>query len=93
MKQKINEKVRKKVTIKLEFEKFRQNIFCPFFKCSLNFRDHALQLELTKVILSNFVKFRLQSMSFKIERACEKRTTFSIKIGPKRKLFRQQKGP
>ena len=26
-----------------------KNIFCPFFKRSLNFRAHALQLELTKV--------------------------------------------
>ena len=28
-----------------------------FFKCSLNFRAHALQLELNKVGYSNFVKF------------------------------------
>ena len=48
--------------------------FCPFFKCLLDFRAHALQLELNKVVYTNFVKFRLQSMSFKIERAFEKRT-------------------
>ena len=67
--------------------------FVSFFKCSLNFRAHALQSELTKVSISNFVKFRLQSMSCKIEREFEKRTTFSIKIGPKRTLIRQLKGP
>ena len=43
-----------------------------FFKCSLNFRAHALQLELSKVSISNFVKFKLQSMSSKIEGAFEK---------------------
>ena len=29
--------------------------FVRFFKCSLNFRAHALQLELSKVNISNFV--------------------------------------
>ena len=42
------------------------------FKRSLNFRAHALQSKLNKVSISNFVKFRLQSMSSKIERAIEK---------------------
>ena len=65
--------------------------FCCFFKCSLNFRAHALQLELNKVGYTNFVKFRLQSMSSKIERAFEKRTKFSIKIRLKRTIIRQQK--
>ena len=46
--------------------------FCCFFKCSLNFIAHALQSELNKVSISNFVKFRLQIMSSKIERAFEK---------------------
>ena len=70
-----------------------KNIFCLFFKCSLNFRAHALQSELNKVSISNFVKFRLQSMSSKMEQAFEKMTKFSIKIGPKRTLIRQLKGP
>ena len=43
--------------------------FVCFFKCTLNFRANALQSE---VSISYFVKFRLQSMSFKIERAFEK---------------------
>ena len=48
---------------------------------------------LNKVSISNFVKFRLQSMSFKIERVFEKITKFSIKIEPKRTLIRQLNGP
>ena len=68
-----------------------KNIFCCFFKCSLNFRAHALQLELNKVSGSNFVKFRLQNMSSKIEQAFEKTTKFSIKIRLKRTLIRQLK--
>ena len=43
-----------------------------FFKCSLNFRANALQLELTNVRHTNFAKFHIQSMSSKIERAFEK---------------------
>ena len=31
-------------------------IFCPFFKCLLNYRAHTLQSELNKVSISNFVK-------------------------------------
>ena len=46
--------------------------FVRFFKCSLNFRAHALQFELNKVGYTSFAKFRLQSMSSKIERAFEK---------------------
>ena len=46
--------------------------FVCVFKCSLNFQAHALQLELNKVGYTNFAKFRLQSMSSKIERAFEK---------------------
>ena len=46
--------------------------FVCFFKCSLNLRAHALQSELSKVSIYNFVKFELQSMSSKIERAFEK---------------------
>ena len=46
--------------------------FVRFFKCLLNFRAHALQSELSKVSIFNFVKFELQSMSSKIERAFEK---------------------
>ena len=43
-----------------------------FFKCSLNFRAHALQFKLNKVEYTNFAKFQLQSMSSKIEGAFEK---------------------
>ena len=48
-----------------------ENYVC-FFKCSLNFRAHALQSELSKTSKSNFVKFELQSMSSKIEGVFEK---------------------
>ena len=55
-------------------------LFCPifmenfvrFFKCSLNFKAHALQFELNNVGYTNFAKFQLQSMSSKIEGALEK---------------------
>ena len=46
--------------------------FNRFFKCLLSFRAHALQSSLNKGSLSKFVKFRLQSMSSKLERAFEK---------------------
>ena len=48
--------------------------FVIFLKCSLNSRAHALQLELTKVWYTNFGKFRLQSMSSKMEQAFETMT-------------------
>ena len=48
--------------------------FCSFFKSLLNFRAQASQSEHNKVSYTNFVKFRLQSMSLKIERAFEKMT-------------------
>ena len=47
-----------------------------FFKCSLNFRVHALQSVLNQVGYANFVKIGLQSMSSKIELAYEKITIF-----------------
>ena len=47
--------------------------FCPFFKCLINFRAYALQCKHNKVGYTNFVKFRLQSIRSKIERAFEKR--------------------
>ena len=51
-------------------------------------RAHAPQLELIEVSISNFVKFLLQSMSYKIEQAFEKKITFSIKIWLKLTLAR-----
>ena len=78
--------------LKFESEKLRQKTFCCcFFKCSLSFRAHALQSELNKFSISNFIKFWLQSMSSKITRAFEKTTKFSIKIRLKRTLIRQLK--
>ena len=53
----------------------------------------AVIFELDEVSISNFVKFELQRISSKIERAFEKRTKSSIKIGPKRTIIRQLKGP
>ena len=49
-----------------------KTLFVCFFKCSLNFRAHALQFELNKVEYTNFAKFQLQSMSSIIEGAFEK---------------------
>ena len=46
--------------------------FICFFKCLLNFRAHALKSEPNRGSISNFGKFRLQSMSSKIEQAFEK---------------------
>ena len=66
-------------------------LFVLFFKCLLNSRAHALQSQLNKVSISNFVRFKLQSMSSKIERALEKRTKLSIKIRLKRTLTKQLK--
>ena len=67
--------------------------FVCFFKCLLNFTAHALQSELNKVSISNFVKLQLQSMSSKIEQAFKKQTIFSIKMGPKRTSIRYLYGP
>ena len=67
--------------------------FCPFFKCSFNFKAHALQSEPNKDRLSNFVKFQLQSLSCKIEQAFEKKKIYPLKIGPRRTLIWQLKGP
>ena len=46
--------------------------FVSFFKCLLNFRAHAMQSELEIFWYTYFVKFRLQSMSSRIERVFEK---------------------
>ena len=61
--------------VKIEFGKMKtiQNMF---FLCLPNFRAHALQSELSKVSISNFVKFQLQSMSSKVEQAFEKNDIF-----------------
>ena len=48
--------------------------FSNYFKSSLNFTDQSLQSELTKIRYTNFVKFRLPRMSFKIEQAFGKMT-------------------
>ena len=64
----------KKNYVKVGVGKMKAKTFFVFFffKCSLNFKAHALQSELKKISISNFVKFRLQSMSSKIGRAFEK---------------------
>ena len=58
--------------------------FCEDLKYEIYsfFRAHALPSKITKVNLFNFVKFQLQSMSSKIERAFEKRN----------KMFHQNRG-
>ena len=77
--------------LKFQWQNEDKNICCCFFKCLLNLRAHALQLELNKVNISNFVKFQQQSISFKIKRAFEKTTKVSIKIRLKRILSSQIK--
>ena len=48
----------KKNDVKVEIGKMKtKTFFVLFFKCSLNFRAHALQSELNKVSISNFGKF------------------------------------
>ena len=42
------------------------------FKWSLNLKDHALQSELSKVGISNFLKFELPNMSSKFKQAFKK---------------------
>ena len=49
---------------------------CLSFKRFLNFRAHALPLELSKVGYTNFVKFELQRITSKIEWAFKRRTKF-----------------
>ena len=39
---KVTEKVRQKLRYSLSWQNENKNSFCPFFKCSLNFRAHAL---------------------------------------------------
>ena len=52
----VKEKVQKKNDFKVVVGKMKTKFFfCPFFKCSFNFRAHALQSELNKVIISNVV--------------------------------------
>ena len=68
-----------------------KTFFCSFFKYSFIRRVGAVIFELNEVSISNFVRFQLQSMSSKIERAFEKITKLSIKIGPKRTIVRQLK--
>ena len=50
----------------------------PFPYTVPNFRAHALKFELNKVGYTNYVKFRMQSMSFKFERAFEKTTKYVL---------------
>ena len=70
------------MTLKLELKKMKtKTFFVLFFKCSLNFRAHALQSELNKVSISNLVKFFLHSRSFKIEQAFEKGQNVQSKLG------------
>ena len=69
--------------------KMKIKAYFVIFKCSLNFRAHALQSELNNVSILNFVKFLLQSMSSKIEQAFEK----TAKKNHNNTIIRQLKGP
>ena len=61
--------------------------FVRFVKFLLNFRAHALQSELSKVSITNFVKFELQSKSSKIERAFEKTNKIYHQNRAKRDIY------
>ena len=63
-----------------------ENFVC-FFKCSLNFRAHALQSELSKTSISNFVKVELQSMDSIIERAFEKTSNIFYQNMAKKDIY------
>ena len=87
-------KCKKKNDVKVGVGKLKTKTYFVFFSNARPIlRALALQSELNKVSISNFVRFQLQHISSKIERAFEKRTQFSIKIGPKRTSIRQLKGP
>ena len=64
---------KEKNDVNIRFGKMKiKTWFVCFFKCSLNFRAHALQFELNNVGYTNFAKFQLQIISFKIGQAFEK---------------------
>ena len=65
--------------------------FVCFFKCLLNFRAHALQSELSKFSIFNFVEFRLQSMSSKIEIAFKKPNIIFNQNRAKKDIFKATK--
>ena len=69
--------------------KVKLNIYLVFFffKCLLNFRAHALQSELTKVSVSNFFKFQLQSKTSEIVRAFEKTIKMSHQNRAKKDIY------
>ena len=69
-----------------------KTFFSLCFQILTQFKALALQSELNKVRISNFVKFQLQSLGSKIEQAFDKMTKFSIKRGPKMTLIWQLKG-
>ena len=66
-------------------------MFCRLHYTTLSaaFIQLCLQSELNKVSISNYVKFQFQRISSEVERAFEKMTKLSIKIGPKRTITRQ----
>ena len=88
LKNKVYEKVRKNDP-RVGIGKMKTKTwFVNFFKCSLNFRAHALKLKHNKVSISNFIKFRLQIMSSKIERVFEKiKHNFPLKSGQKGHIY------
>ena len=81
------EKVRKNDPKTKRRQKEDKNIVCLFFKCSLSFRAHALQSEFNNVCIFNFVKLRLQNMSFKIEQAFEKTKTIFHQNRAKKDIY------
>ena len=87
---KVNKKVRKN-DVKVIVGKMKTKTY--FFKFSLNLGAHLLQSEHNKVSTSKFVKYQLQRISSKTERAFEKMTKFSTKIRPKKTIIRQLIGP
>ena len=84
----------RKNDVKLGVGKMKTKTFFCLFQMLAQFQSSCSAMKkLNKFSISNFVKFQLQIMSSKIERAFEKMTKFSIKIGAKKTLIRRLKGP
>ena len=76
-----------KRTLQLELAKWRKKtLYGYFFKCSFIKRVWSVIFKLNEVTLSNFVKFRFQRMTLKIERVFEEINNISSQNLAKRAM-------
>ena len=68
--------------------KTKKNIFCSFFKYTLDNKDGADKFKLNEVRKSNLINSDCRAWALKLSRHFQKK---SIKIRPKRTLFRRLK--